>query len=573
MLRPEWRVRPAPPPGFAESLGLPPIQARLLHNRGVVRAEDVGPFMAADTRLLHDYRLLPDIDEAVERVVRAVSSEETIAVYGDFDTDGVSGTAVLVHALRELGGSVVTYLPDRVDEGHGLNTAALDRLSERGVTLLITVDCGVGAVYEVAHAQSLGMDTIVTDHHAATSPVPSASPVVNPGRVESQYPSNDLTGAGLAYKLAEAVWAAEGRPAPVHLLELAALGTVADVAPLLGENRYIVGEGLKRMNRTKMPGLKALIEVSGKSPGEISSETLSFSLIPRLNAAGRLGDAALSLDLLTATSGESARKIAETLDEQNFIRRQLTEEALDQAQEQTSFGLDSVPPIIVVEDARWTPGILGLVAGRLSEQYHRPAIAVSTTDGESRGSARSIAEFNIVAALDECGDILHRFGGHPRAAGFSLPSGQLADLRSRLEVIADRELGSKRLAPYLDIDAEVPPSLLLGENLRFIESLEPFGAGNPTPLFMTRDLEVTEARRVGDSGDHLKMWVSHNGTAWNAIAFRQGDSAVQTGDKVDMVYSVEMNEWQGRKSAQMKVVDIRPVEPAPLTPVQGTLPF
>ena len=237
-------------------------------------------------------------------------------------------------------------------------------------------------------------------------------------------------------------------------------------------------------------------------------------------------------------------RIAEKLDEQNFIRRQLTEEAFDQAHDQLRFGADSVPPIIVVEDTRWTPGILGLVAGRLSERFHRPAVAVSTTEGESRGSARSIAEFNIVAALDECGDILHRFGGHPRAAGFSLPSSQLPDLKAKLEAVADRQLGSKRLAPYLDIDAEVPPSLLLGENRRFIESLEPFGAGNPTPLFVTRDLKVADARRVGDSGDHLKMSISHRGTGWDAIAFRQGDASVQAGDTVDMAYSVEMNEWR-----------------------------
>ena len=421
--------------------------------------------------------------------------------------------------------------------------------------------------------RSLGMDTVITDHHAVTSPMPTTASVVNPAREESRYPSNDLTGAGLAYKLAEAVWAAAGRAAPLQLLELAALGTVADVAPLTGENRFIVGEGIRRMNRTELPGLKALIEVSGKTRGEISSETLSFSLIPRLNAAGRLGDAALSLDLLTAASDEHAMRIAEKLDEQNFIRRQLTEEAFDQAHDQLRFGADSVPPIIVVEDTRWTPGILGLVAGRLSEQFHRPAVAVSTTEGESRGSARSIAEFNIVAALDECGDILHRFGGHPRAAGFSLPSSQLPDLKAKLEAVADRQLGSKRLAPYLDIDAEVPPSLLLGENRRFIESLEPFGAGNPTPLFVTRDLKVADARRVGDSGDHLKMSISHRGTGWDAIAFRQGDASVQAGDTVDMAYSVEMNEWRGRKSAQMKVVDIRPVQPATATPVQGTLPF
>ena len=309
-----WKRLPSPPAGFAQSLGLAPFQEHLLYNRGIRHQEELDQFLAADARLTYDPLLLPDMSKAVNRLQTALADGEVIGIFGDFDTDGVTGTALLVQALTELGAKVISYLPDRVDEGHGLNAAAIESIRAQNASLLVTVDCGVSSAEEVELASSLGIDTIITDHHSLPAVVPKAQAVVNPRRPDSRYPYDGLTGVGLSFKLVEALWAALGRPQPDHLLELVALGTVADVGPLTGENRYLVKKGLERLNATQHAGLRALIARSGVRPGSLDTESLSFGLIPRLNAAGRLGDASLSLELLTASSTEVAGPIAERLE-------------------------------------------------------------------------------------------------------------------------------------------------------------------------------------------------------------------------------------------------------------------
>ena len=383
-----WRRRPTPPPGFAKSLGMPPFQAHLLYNRGVRSREELDVYLAADLRLAADPMLLPDMGKAVARLRRALSTGEMIGVFGDFDTDGVTGTALLVQALQELGSRVVPYLPDRVDEGHGMNVEAIKSLRARGVSLLVTVDCGVSSVEEVKLASSLGIDTIITDHHSLPSSVPDALAIVNSKRSDSSYPFRELTGVGLSFKLVEALWAALGRARPDQLLELVALGTVADVGPLTGENRHLVKWGLDRLNETRNVGLRALVASSRLRMGSLDTDSLSFGLIPRLNAAGRLGDANLSLDLLTATSPEAAERIAEELESRNNERRLLTAQGLAQSQEQLNLQLQTVPSIIIVQHQEWLPGILGLIAGNLSERFYRPAIAISVGEQVSRASAR-----------------------------------------------------------------------------------------------------------------------------------------------------------------------------------------
>ena len=553
----EWRLRPDPPDGFAQTIGFPDFQARLLYNRDVRSRTEAEAFLAADLRLSNDPFLLPDMQIAVDRLRRAVDAGETIAVFGDFDADGLTGAAIATMALTELGAKVVPYLPDRTSEGHGLNPLAVGSIRAQGVTTMITVDCGTTSANEVELASALGIDTIVTDHHALSGTLPRASAVVNPKREESQYPYLGLTGAGLSYKLVEALWADLGRQLPEHLLEIAALGTVADVGPLTGENRYIVKRGLELLNSTCHPGLEALIARCGLEKGKIDSRAVSFSLVPRLNASGRLGDASLSLHLLTATAKEEAVSLADRLEQANDRRRQLSQLAFTQAMDQVEREGSSSDPIIFVEHGEWTPGILGLVAGRLSEAFHRPVAAIAVGPQVSRASMRSIPEFDVVEALSRIGDRLVRFGGHAAAAGFAVSTQGLDELKATVRDIASSQISAAEVVPSIEIDCEAAPDIVDLTNLDFIESLAPFGEGNPDPVLMTREMRVSESRTVGRGKAHLKMWLVHRGRMWEAIAFNQGDRDVSAGDVVDVVYNAGLNDWGGVSRVELRVLDFR----------------
>lgn len=551
----EWRKLPTPPAGFAQTLGLPSFQAHLLYNRGVRSREYSLRFLNAGSGRSHDPMTLPDMGDAVSRLRRALDTGEPIGVFGDFDTDGLSGTALVVAALRELGGRPVPYIPHRVKEGHGLNKDAVSALRGKGVSVLITVDCGSTSVEEIEFAASIGIDTVVTDHHSLPPALPAATAVVNPHRSDSGYAYDGLTGAGLAFKLAEALFAEIGRPVPDHLYELAALGTVADVGPLTDENRYLVAQGLTFLNETRHPGLKALIARAGLSPGSIDTDSLSFGLIPRLNASGRIGDPSRTLELLITDDAAVAEAIADELEMQNEERRRLTADGVAGALEQV-FEEGGPDALMLVSHPEWQPGILGLIASQLSELYHRPAVAVSIGAEVSRGSARSVPEFNIVDAIRRSRDLLLRFGGHPRAAGFSLPSKDLPRLTAELVAEAREKLDGVTMMPSVDIDCEISP-VLLDSNFDFIQSMQPFGEANPTPVFLTRNARVRESRQVGAEGRHLKMTVSHGGRQWDAIAFRQGDKMPNSGDRVELVYKASCNDWGGQPRLQLEVLDFR----------------
>ena len=559
MILKEWRLRDAPPEGFARGLGLPEFQARLLFNRGIHNASDVESFLAADSRLLNDARLLPDMDVAVSRLKAALDSSETIGVFGDFDADGITGTALLIRALRDIGATVLPYIPDRVEEGHGLNDDAIRLLKSRGVSLLITVDCGATSVAEVDLAASIGIDTIITDHHSMLPAWPDAVAVINPQHPESRYPDSNLTGVGMAFKLMEALYHELGRPWPEHLLELVALGTVADVGPLTGENRFLVRQGLAQLNTTRSPGLLALVKSAGLKMGALSTESLSFGLIPRLNGAGRLGRADVSLELLTATSEIDASRHAEELNRTNRERQALTSLSVEQAQAQLedAFGSDSPPPIIIVKSEEWIPGILGLIAGRLSEEHYRPAVAISRGRELSRASARSIPEFNMIEALAGSEKLFTRYGGHHQAAGFTVPTQSLPAVEQNLYEEARKHLAGVDLRPYLSIDSQVAFADFTNENFRFIQSLEPFGAQNPAPVFLTKRARVVESRLVGAQKQHIKMRAWHAGTTVDAIAFRQGDKIRETRGEVDLVYTIGLDTWGARPKLQLTVMDIR----------------
>ena len=537
-------------------MGRTPFQAHLLYNRGVRSPQDLEFYLAADGRLSHDPFMLPDMDGAVARLRQAVEARELVGVFGDFDADGLTGTALLVEALRELDCPVTHYLPEREREGHGLNPGAIDVLDERGVKLVVTVDCGVGACEEIALAASRGIDTVVTDHHVPPPTLPQAAAIVDPNLNGSRYPFDGLTGVGLAYKLVEALWAELGRTRPEHLLDLVALGTVADVGRLVDENRYFVKRGLETINRTPRPGLEALISKSKLEPGEIDVEALSFKLIPRLNAAGRLGDPSDSLRLLTAASLDEAGPLVDGIEKQNEQRRRMAAETASEALEQVE-SLEAVPPLIVVKKEGWHPGILGLIAARLVDTYGRPSIAVSVGPDFSRASARSVPRFDIEQALRLNEGLLEQFGGHPQAAGFTVATPRLAELQERLVATAREWAGSNLPSPAMRFDCEISPGLLGEPTMSFIDSLRPFGPGNPEPVFLTRRARVVEARRVGRNESHLRLRVVHGGRGWTAVAFNRGDAPVDTGDSVDLVYNARVNEWNGSRSVELMVLDLR----------------
>ena len=556
----QWLPLPSPPAGFAERVGLPPLQAQLLFNRGLRSRPEIDAFLAVDDRLRHDPMLLPDMERGVDRLLAAARSGERVGIFGDFDADGVTGTALLSVGLEELGLPVVSYLPDRVEEGHGLNGKGVDYLRGRGASLIVTVDCGGGSADEIRDAARMGIDTIVTDHHILDGDLPPACALISHTRRDSVYPYPHLTGAGTAFKLAEALFERMGRPRPDHLMGLAALGTVADIGPLTGENRFLVKHGLDRLNRAPGVGLSALMASARVDRGTLDTETLGFKLIPRLNAAGRLDHAGLSLDLLTAVDPGSAARLAAELDSMNRERRALTDRCLDEALKQVdalsrSSGL---PPLLFVGSQTWPPGVLGLIAGRLADRLQRPAVALCFGTDTSRASARSVDGFDMVGALRQTADLLLRFGGHHQAAGFTVRTADLYSLQRRLQSIAGERLARPEPAPPVDADAEAQPGVVLEHrNFRFVQALAPFGKDNPAPLFLGRGVRIIDSRVVGRGKGHLKLRVSSGDGIWDAIAFGRGDMVESARGRVDMLYRVGIDDWGGIPKAQITIVDFR----------------
>jgi single-stranded-DNA-specific exonuclease len=561
----KWDISPPVPRSHLDRFpDLAPLLVQVLYNRGITDASAVEDMMS-NRWSEPDVFALPDMDRAVDVLIRAIRREEKIAVYGDFDADGVTATALLVLTLRALGADVVPYIPKRVDEGYGLNLAALRWLYTQGVRLVVTVDCGIRAIKEIEQARR-GLEFIVTDHHSIGPKLPFASAVINPHREDSQYPFRSFAGVGVALKLAQATLR-EAKEIGISvrideqsLLSLAAIGTVADLVPLVGENRYLVQQGLQVINEAQQQGIRALLRVSGVRPGEVTASSIGYALGPRLNAAGRLGDASLSYRLLVCEDPIEAEQLAGSLNEKNRRRRALTEQAYELA-ERVALDQGKDTPILFAADRTFMSGVVGLVAGRLMEAYYRPAVVVEEGEALCKGSCRSIKEFHITQALDECQDLLVRHGGHAAAAGFTVHSTQLDDLARRLLEIAERELADRQLVPTLSVDAQVSLADMDWATLEWLTALEPCGYGNPPPLFVTRDVRRVSADTVGSNGSHLKLTLEADGVCREAIAFRMGDHLDSMGTRVDIAYHLEVNEWGRERSLQLNVQDIKPSDP------------
>jgi len=554
--RRRWLVRP-PAVALMDS-SFPPLIRHLLYHRGVRSEDEVARFLFLEPWAEHDPSVLPGVEQAVERLSAAITGGEVIAVFGDFDVDGVTAAALLTEALGELGARVITHIPNRFGEGYGLNVGAITSLRERGASLLLAADCGTSSVEEVEHARRLGMDVIILDHHTIPPELPPVVALVNPrllpeGGQES--PLGQLASVGVTYKAMAALYQALGRAwQPQSFLDLVAIGTVADLAPLVGENRYLVKEGLAAIAKAERPGLRALMAAAGLRPEGVDSEAIAYALGPRLNAAGRLAHAELSLRLLLTQDEGEADEVARRLNALNQERRGQTEQALATAAELLT-GEDAQAPLVFIGHSDISEGIVGLVASKLVDERYRPAIVYQRGESESRGSCRSIPEFDIMGALSRQADLLVRYGGHPRAAGFTVANANLPALKEGLLEQAARELAGVELSPPLAIDAELPLGRLRGEDIRWLQHFQPYGQGNPDPTFLSRGVFVAEVRLLGNNGQHLRLKLKDGPVTWPAIAFGMGERAVEAGQRVDVVYSLA-SDRRGNGTLELRIKDL-----------------
>ncbi|NDJ75155.1 MAG: single-stranded-DNA-specific exonuclease RecJ [Chloroflexi bacterium] len=565
----------APDHVLAELHDFHPVIAQVLFNRGQDTRDKARLFLEGGDDVLFNPFTMHGMNQAVGRIRHAIKKQELIAVYGDFDADGVTSTALLTQALEAFGARVLPYIPDRADEGYGVNVEALQTLADDGVRLVITVDCGIRAVEEIEEGKKLGVDMIITDHHSVGDELPNALAVIDPkidaklrleeGRTNG-YPEDMLAGVGVAFKLADALLRAEqnqSRRQPnlklEDLLDLVALGTVADLAPLdRPENRELVRRGLDVLNRAQRPGIYELAQVARVEPGKISTTSIGFMLGPRINAAGRLGSAMTAYRLLATRDITRASELAQDLQRINIERQNLTMEAVEIARARALKGADGDLPLIFDAGPEFLSGIVGLVAGRLCEEFYRPAVVIEMGEDESRGSCRSVPEFDITQALDRCADLLVRHGGHAQAAGFTIRNENLPLLRDQLMLLAEEALSGQELQPSIDIDAEVPFDYLTMDLAQRLNRLEPTGARNSAPVLATRRMRVLDYKRVGNEGKHLRLKLSNGIHNIDAIGFKQGEWAERMPLYIDVAYHLEINVWNGITKLQLNVQDLRP---------------
>ena len=561
-----WNISPRISPEADSALAaFPPLLRQVLFNRGFADDPSARAYLRGEPNSNTNPFQITDMQVAIERIRYALANNEPIAIYGDYDVDGVTATALLVETLKKLGADIRGYIPNRFDEGYGLNNNALDELKADGVKLVITVDCGIRSPAEAAHAQTIGLDLIISDHHHPDDDnLPPALAVINPKRHGDIYPDKDLAGVGIAYKIAEALLTKTDQADVVNgqilnsLLDLVALGTVADLAPLVGENRVLVKKGLKQMRQTTRQGLFSLAAVADISLAKVNAGNIGFGLGPRLNAAGRLKEALAAFELLTTTDVFRAGELAQQLDMQNRERQRITRDMQTRAEE-IALNDDPNAHLLFAAHEEFNSGVVGLAASRLTEKYYRPAIVASKGEEETRGSCRSIPEFHITDALDQCADLLVRHGGHAAAAGFTVRNENIEALVSKLKAIAEEKLAGSDLKPTVTADAEVDLSEMRPEVFeKGLKYLEPTGYGNREASFVARNVKVKSSRIVGSDGKHIKMSLEDaKGVVHDAIGFRLGDWHKSMPPRVDVLFTYEPNEYNGRVTYQLNLKDLK----------------
>lgn len=541
-----------------DELNLSSVLAKVLVTRGLNTAEAARSFMEMDASEFHDPYLMKDMDIAVSRIRLAIDNQEKIVVYGDYDADGVTSTTVMMTVLEDLGADVSFMIPNRFKHGYGPNTELFQQAYNNGTKLIVTVDNGISGIDQVEFANELGMDVIISDHHDIGDRLPNAFAVVHPRHPEGNYPFGELAGVGVAFKMAHALY----EEIPDHLIELTAIGTVADLVPLHGENRLFVKEGLAALLDSPSPAITALCEVSGIKQQDITEETIGFMFGPRINAIGRLQDADPAVQLFLTDDPVEARSLASGLDvlnkERQAIVKQITEEAMQQVAARYPTG---VPRILLVAQEGWNPGVVGIVASKLTEKFYRPAIVLSLNSetGKAKGSARSIEGFHLYNELAKNRDILPHFGGHPMAAGMTLEASDVDVLRDRLILQAETSLTEEELLPVVDIDIPLQLSEIDITAIESMRLLAPFGMGFAKPKFYLEGVHVSSIRKIGAAQNHLKMELTQHAATLDAVGFGLGSVGDElTPDvKIDVIGDLQINEWNGRKKPQLMVEDVR----------------
>lgn len=554
-----------------------PLILQLLHNRGLTTQETIDEFFNPDYKDdIHDPFLLKGMEKAVERISKAIKENEKILVYGDYDADGVTSSVLIIKTLKFLGAKEVSvYIPDRAKEGYGLNKEAVEQIKKNGASLIITVDCGVASWKEVDLANELGMDVIITDHHWVPEKLPKSIAIINPKQKGDKYPFKNLAGVGVAFKLSQALLSQKNTENKTNisfekwLLDLVAVGTVADSVPLLGENRTLLSYGLIVLGKTKNIGLAELIKKiknakTASSPKnqlfKIDSDTIGYQLSPRINAAGRMDHANTSFELLITESAQEAQGLVESLEILNTQRQSLTEKIIKQIYER--IGKNPKEKIIFEGDSAWPIGILGLIAGKLTDEYSRPVFIYNIGEKFSGGSCRSIPSFNVIEALNRCRSLFIEFGGHKGAAGFKVESKNLEKLKTEIIKIADSEIKNEELAPSIEIDMEIETKNIDWEFFEQVEKISPYGEANPEPVFLLRNLNVTEMRTVGNGEKHLKLSLKSSlekNKKFQAIGFNFGEwlTKLKVGSLIDIVFTLTANRWNGHCNLEFKIIDLK----------------
>ncbi|MGC5327991.1 single-stranded-DNA-specific exonuclease RecJ [Brevibacillus sp. SYSU BS000544] len=542
---------------IARECGISPLLAKLLVIRGIDTVERAHAFLNVNTDQFHDPYLLDGMKQAVDRIRLAIETKEPICLYGDYDADGVSSTTLMIHVMRQLGAVFDYYIPNRFTEGYGLNVDAITTIHERGFKLIITVDTGISAVEQVAHANQLGLDVIVTDHHEPPDILPDAYAVINPKKPGCSYPFDMLAGVGVAFKLAHALF---GEP-PMHLADLAAIGTIGDLVPLVDENRLLATYGLQKLNRTTHIGMKALIRVCGLDDKELTAGHVGFAIAPRINAGGRLETAEAAVKLLIETDMTQAEQYARTLDQLNQERQELVQLITVEAEEMV---LQHYPPgdqhVLVLAKEGWNPGVVGIVASRMVEKFYRPTIilCIDPVKGTAKGSARSIAGFDLYEALTSCKELLPHYGGHTMAAGMTLPVDNVEQLRTQLNQYARQSLTEEDLIPLARVDLSMSIDDVKIDTIEAFEKLAPFGMGNPTPVVMIKDVSLAGLRKIGRDDSHLKCSLARSSVAVDAIGFSMAhvSDEITPSAVAEVIGELSINEWNGNRKPQFVMKDI-----------------
>lgn len=550
--------------GISKKFNISPLVSIILYNRGISTEEEIKGFLCSSVSKMHDPYLLKDMDRAVKRIKEALSNNEKITIYGDYDVDGITSISILYKHLKEMGLDVDYYIPDRIQEGYGVNRDALDKIKANGSRVVITVDTGITAVDETEYAKSIGLDIIITDHHECKERIPDSYAAIDPKRKDCKYPFKNLAGVGVAFKLIQAL--DDNKSLDVLIdkyADLVCLGTVADISPLVDENRIIVTEGLARFKNTKNIGLEALINVSTNINNKkgITTSTIGYIIAPRINASGRLGCASRSVELFLTEDRERARELAENLCKENIIRQQTEQEMFREALEY----IDENPEllnddILVIPHENWHHGIVGIVSSKITEKFYKPSILFAVNGEEAKGSGRSVSGYNLFEALENCSDILEKFGGHELAAGLSMKTSRIDEFRKKINEFSKGKITS-RLCPTIEIDAMIKVPYITIDTVNDINKLQPFGVENPTPVFAARKLKIHRIS-VMSEGKHLRMTLFKDGKYLDAVGFGMGEyiNHLKEGDIIDVAFGLDINDYKGFQNVQIILKDIKVVE-------------